>query len=77
MAATQEQQDLIDLLIDGARYGDLEDVESALAQNVGIDSRDEGGRTGRRMALHLHHLGSWRRLPLMQRSTWRAPTVMN
>ena len=35
-----------DLLILGARYGDMEDVELALAQNVSVDSQDSGGRTG-------------------------------
>ncbi len=36
-----------ELLIDGARYGDVEDVEAALEQNVDCDARDELGRTGR------------------------------
>lgn len=36
----------MELLIDGARYGDMEDVEAALAQSVPIDSKDAQGRTG-------------------------------
>ena len=39
--------DLVELLIDGARYGDVEDVEVALVRHgVAVDSKDEAGRTG-------------------------------
>jgi hypothetical protein len=38
--------ELVQLLLDGARYGDEEDIDSALRQHVGIDSTDEAGRTG-------------------------------
>eukprot|EP00798_Chlamydomonas_sp_ICE-L_P016354 gene16354-22554_t len=38
--------ELVSLLIDGARYGDMEDVESAIAQHVNVDSTDSEGRTG-------------------------------
>lgn len=38
--------ELVELLIDGARYGDDEDVENALAQHVPVDSADSTGRTG-------------------------------
>lgn len=40
------ESELIELLIDGARYGDMDDVSSALSQGVPVDSRDEHGRTG-------------------------------
>ncbi|EFJ45447.1 hypothetical protein VOLCADRAFT_63721 [Volvox carteri f. nagariensis] len=42
--------ELVTLLIDGARYGDLEDVDSALAQGVQPDSKDAMGRTALHMA---------------------------
>jgi ankyrin repeat protein len=35
-----------ELLLDGARYGDLEDVLSALERRVSADATDESGRTG-------------------------------
>ena len=37
---------LVDELIDGARYGDAEDVNSALDQMADVNSQDEGGRPG-------------------------------
>ena len=40
--------ELVELLIDGARYGDLEDVECALVRHsVPVDSKDRAGSTGR------------------------------
>ncbi|GAX83990.1 hypothetical protein CEUSTIGMA_g11415.t1 [Chlamydomonas eustigma] len=42
--------ELVQLLLDGARYGDDEDVESAIRQHVGVDSTDEAGRTALHMA---------------------------
>lgn len=46
-ALMDPHDDLIELLIEGARYGDLEDVDSALVRHsVGVDTRDEAGRTG-------------------------------
>ena len=36
-----------ELLLDGARYGDLEDVLSALEQRVSADAADDSGRTGK------------------------------
>jgi ankyrin repeat protein len=42
--------ELVQLLLDGARYGDEEDIDSALRQHVGIDSTDEAGRTALHMA---------------------------
>lgn len=38
--------DMIEVLVDGARYGDLEDVQSALQHGVKVDSADSAGRTG-------------------------------
>ena len=35
-----------ELLLDGARYGDVEDVQSALEQRVSADATDDSGRTG-------------------------------
>lgn len=46
MAPNFEQ--LVELLIDGARYDDLEDVQSALDQGVNINAQDERGSTGAR-----------------------------
>ena len=46
MAAAASPEELAELLIDGARYGDMEDVETALAQNAAVDSVDSQGRTG-------------------------------
>lgn len=48
MAPSQEE--LIELLVDGARYGDMEDVEAALSHSVPVDSTDELGRTAMHMA---------------------------
>lgn len=39
--------ELVELLVDGARYDDAEDVQSALDQGADIDSQDEQGRTGK------------------------------
>ena len=38
--------EMIENLVDGARYGDLEDVQSALQHSVAVDSADTSGRTG-------------------------------
>lgn len=38
--------ELIDLLINGARYDDLEDVQRALSSHVDVNAADEVGRTG-------------------------------
>ncbi len=48
-----EPSDLTDLLVEGARYGDLEDVQSALGQGVSVNERDEQGRTGMNLLLWL------------------------
>ena len=43
----QVLEDKEHLLLDGARYGDLEDVQLALEQNAGVDCADDLGRTGK------------------------------
>ena len=35
-----------ELLIDGARYGDMEDIQMALDNRADVDSADSMGRTG-------------------------------
>lgn len=42
--------ELVKLLVDGARFGDMEDVVSALTQGVAIDTPDTAGRTALHMA---------------------------
>ncbi len=39
--------ELVELLVEGARYDDMEDVQSALDQGTDINSQDEQGRTGK------------------------------
>lgn len=46
----------IELLIDGARYDDAEDVQAALAKGVPVDSQDEQGRTALHMAAANGHV---------------------
>ncbi len=43
MASTEE---LVELLIDGARYGDADDVHKALEGKVDVNAADEWGKTG-------------------------------
>ena len=38
--------ELIELLVDGGRYGDAEDIQSAIDHGVDVNSQDEHGRTG-------------------------------
>ena len=45
-APAGDTSELVELLIDGARYNDLEDVQNALSQGVSVDAQDEQGRTG-------------------------------
>ena len=45
-APAGETSELVELLIAGARYNDLEDVQNALSQGVSVDAQDEQGRTG-------------------------------
>lgn len=40
------QEDLLDFLIDSARYGDSEDVQTAIREGVAVDGQDAAGRTG-------------------------------
>ena len=42
-----QYSELVDLLIEGARFDDAEDVQSALDQGADINSQDEQGRTGK------------------------------
>ena len=39
--------ELVELLVDGARFDDADDVQSALDQGADIDSQDDQGRTGK------------------------------
>ena len=38
--------ELIELLVDGARYDDLEDVQHALSSHADVNASDAAGRTG-------------------------------
>jgi len=55
-AARSEQQpsasleELVELLVDGARYGDMEDVRAALDAGVDVNAADQGSRTALHMA---------------------------
>lgn len=40
-------EELLEFLIDSARYGDTEDVELAIKEKVQVDGQDAAGRTGR------------------------------
>ncbi|KAK9917548.1 hypothetical protein WJX75_005667 [Coccomyxa subellipsoidea] len=42
--------DLVELLIDGARYDDAEDVQTALDGQVDVNATDQSGRTALHMA---------------------------
>lgn len=44
MAPTYSE--LVESLIDGARFDDAEDVQTALDQGVDVNAQDEQGRTG-------------------------------
>lgn len=39
--------EMVEVLVDGARYGDMEDVQSALRHSVDVNSADTVGRTGK------------------------------
>ena len=41
-----QYEELVELLIDGARFNDAEDVQAALDQGADINSQDAQGRTG-------------------------------
>lgn len=46
--AAPSAEELLEFLIDSARYGDTEDVVAAIVQGVAVDGVDESGRTGGR-----------------------------
>ena len=46
MQQSQNDADLVDLLLEGARYGDLVDVQQALEQGAATSVQDQKGRTG-------------------------------
>ena len=46
MVQQTSNPEVVELLLDGARYGDVDEVKQALAQGASIDSADEQGRTG-------------------------------
>jgi hypothetical protein len=39
-------EELIEQLVDGARYGDMEDVRGALDAGADVNGKDESSRTG-------------------------------
>ena len=39
--------EMVEVLVDGARYGDIEDVQSALQHSVDVNATDSSGRTGK------------------------------
>lgn len=41
-----EYAELVEVLVDSARYGDLEDVHAAIEHGVDVNAQDEQGRTG-------------------------------
>lgn len=51
--APESASPAVDELVQGARFGDLEDVVAALAQGASVNSQDEQGRTGVRNRLYL------------------------
>ncbi len=55
MAELANQSDAVDLLVDGARYGDLEDIQIALDEyKVAPNAADEQQRTGQIKDHELH-----------------------
>lgn len=43
---TNETAELVELLVDGARAGDLNDVKAALDEGVDVNAANEYGLTG-------------------------------
>ena len=39
--------EMIEVLVDGARHGDMEDVQTALHHSIDVNSVDTMGRTGK------------------------------
>ncbi len=87
-ASAESTSELADLLIEGARYNDLEDVRTALSQGVSVDAQDEQGRTGAQPASGALHPRYSCKAALSssaiqkasqhvpaQRFTWHAPTA--
>lgn len=63
MEATPEE--LLEFLIDSARYGDTEDVELAIKEKVQVDGQDAAGRTGRCGGAPPHtRVTGWQQAPL-------------
>lgn len=48
--APPTQEELLDFLIDSARYGDTDDVKKALEMGAAVNGVDVGGRTGARVS---------------------------
>lgn len=46
MVVEATPEELLDFLIDSARYGDTEDVILAIKEGVQVDGQDSTGRTG-------------------------------
>lgn len=42
------QEELVELLIDGARYGEADEVHKAIDAKVDVNAQDEWGKTGAR-----------------------------
>ncbi|DBA74672.1 hypothetical protein WJX79_002453 [Trebouxia sp. C0005] len=47
--------EMVEVLVDGARYGDIEDVQSALQHSVDVNATDSSGRTALHMAAANNH----------------------
>ena len=57
-----------DALLDGARYGELEEIEQALAEGADINYQDVGGNSGKRAGILC--------IDKPQHCTKRAPTTI-
>ena len=68
--------DLVDLLLEGSRYADLEDVKQALAMGADVDCRDDQGRTGEGLARIRQASSCWALTQsAAQACIWQAPTA--
>jgi len=43
-----QYNELVELLVEGARYDDMEDVQSALDHGIDINAQDPQGRAGQK-----------------------------